>query len=91
MKIPKTLRVGGHTIKVDCSKTLSDRAGDWDPTKNLIRLSKDLTQSQREVTLFHELFHAFNSELDNLNLGHVMLEGLSQQLYQVLADNKLLK
>lgn len=91
MTIPKQLKIGGHIVTVDCTQEIPGADGDFSSEKNLIRISKELPQSQKESTLIHEIFHAINSELDGIVLGHIMMESLSQQLYQVLADNKLLK
>lgn len=57
-----------------------------DREKGLISIRKDLMDTQRESTLFHEIFHVLNSELD-----HVILDGLAEQLYQVLKDNRMLR
>ena len=84
MRIPKKLKIGGHQFKVivkefdDCGKTKR--------TTNEMWIASDLTQSQKESTLFHEILHALNNEL-----AHPLLDSLAEQLYQVLSDNKLLK
>lgn len=91
MKIPKTLKIGGHTVTVDCSKELENRSGEWLSDSNTIRICKTLPPSQQEATIIHEILHAINSEWDTTQVGHILLESISQQLYQVLADNKLLK
>jgi hypothetical protein len=91
MKIPKKLKIGGHMVTVDSTKNLRGVDGDWDSGKNLIRISADLAKSQKEVTLFHEVFHALNATMSEQQSGHNFLESFAQQVYQVLADNKLLK
>lgn len=92
MKIPKKLKVGGHIYKVILSSDLGENTdGDHDTETNKIRIRKTLPKSQKEVTFFHEVFHALNSEITNLSLGHVVLESLAQQMYQVLKDNNMLK
>jgi hypothetical protein len=91
MKIPKRLKVGGQVIEIESSKELPGVNGDFSAAKNLIRICKTLPQSQKEVTLFHELLHALNSEMSTTHVGHMLLESLSQQLYQVLKDNHLLR
>lgn len=88
MKIPERLKVGGHTIRVEVVPL--DDCGSFDPKTNTISISNSLCQSQREVTLIHEVLHALNQNMSEGTL-HVFLEGLSQQLYQVLSDNKLLR
>lgn len=91
MKIPPTLKIGGHTFKVDCSKKLPGDNGETDIGLCVIRICKTLTQSQKEATLIHEMFHAINPTLDNEHLGHALIDSLAEQLYQILSDNKLLK
>ena len=88
MKIPKSLKIGGQIVEVrlvsgdeldgDSGATLFD--------KNLIKVSKDIPQTQKEETLFHEIIHMINNELHE-----VEVEFLAHDLYQVLKDNKLLK
>ena len=89
MKIPNKLKIGGHTYKVFLKKEWEDSKdedGYCDVTKNEIVLKASMSQSCKEVTLLHEIFHALNSVLD-----HTVMDSLSEQLYQVLKDNKLLK
>lgn len=91
MKIPKKLKIGGHMVKVDCSKELPGRDGEWMQQKNLIKICKTLSQSQKEVTLIHEIFHAINSEWNNSPDRHALMDSLSGQLHQVFTDNKMFR
>ena len=90
MKIPKKLKIGGHIFKIDCSKELKDMDGECARDENTLRICKTLPQNQKEVTLIHEIFHALNASFDEGNY-HMILDSLSEQFYQVLVDNKLLK
>lgn len=63
-----------------------DKCGELDREKGVLYLADWLTPSQRESTFIHETLHAINNELD-----HVLLDSLAEQLYQFLADNKLLR
>ena len=90
MQIPSSLKIGGHRFKVDKSKVLQGDNGETDVGICVIRISKDLTQSQQEATLIHELFHAINPTLDNEHLGHALIDSLAEQIYQILKDNKLI-
>ena len=83
MKLPKQLKIGGHTVPVTLKADLS-ADGYYVHDSDTIELREELSPVMREQTLLHEIFHCLNSELD-----HVVLESLSQQLYQVLVDNKL--
>ena len=100
MKIPKTLKIGGHIYKIIFPyefKERYDRDADCDRDLNLIRISKTVGSDKRSessiiVTFIHEVLHA----IDFVS-GHKIfidnekaLEGISEGIYQVLVDNKLL-
>lgn len=92
MKIPKQLKVGGHTIKVTLDDGDKEECGSYDVFKNEITISPKLPKSQQEATLIHEIFHVLNTTFENgHNFSHALLDSLSEQFYQVLSDNKLLK
>ena len=54
-------------------------------------ISKDLPQTHKEATLIHEIFHVMNSTIGVSKVGHSLLDSLSEQFYQVLHDNKMLR
>lgn len=91
MEIPEKLKIGGHLFDIDQSEELDDINGDTDFRKNRIRIDSGLTQSQKESTLIHEIFHVLNCTLDDKDYGHALLDSLSEQFYQVLRDNNLIK
>ena len=84
MTIPKKLKIGAHTFKVRVVPL--DKCGELDRERMTISLDDRLHESQRGATLFHEIFHGINNELD-----HTILDSLAEQLYQVFSDNDLLK
>lgn len=89
MKIPKQLKIGGHLVTVFLDTTkfeTDDKCGHADANKNEIVIDSNLSQSQQESTLLHEILHFINAPLD-----HALLDSLAEQLYQVLKDNNLLK
>jgi hypothetical protein len=91
MTIPKKLKIGGHTYRIHIvtppALTTADAPeGIQSSEQGVIEINAERIQTHREQTLFHEIFHVLNSELD-----HVLLESLSQQLYQVLHDNRMLR
>jgi len=90
-KIPKTLKIGGHTIKVLIKKLESGNDGESNSHENTITLDARLPASQMEATLIHEAFHMMNATWSGSREGHMFLESLSQQTYQFLSDNKLWK
>ena len=89
MNIPKSLKIGGHTYKVEVTKDKNkiddDSVGCLDRKTGTIYISEDLIQSEREATLLHEILHTLNGELTE-----TFVEGLAQQLYQVLSDNQII-
>lgn len=90
MKIPKKLKIGGHQFTV---KEVKDYGamGSTETRKNLITICEDAPQTQKESTLLHEIFHCINTTFGSDMVSHSLLDSFSEQLYQVLKDNKLLK
>ncbi len=91
MRIPKSLKIGGHTYSVSIvkpSEVSDDKSacGATTYSRGVIELNANRMKSHIEQTLFHEVFHVLNSELH-----HALLDSLAQQIYQVLSDNKMLK
>ena len=92
MKIPNTLKIGGHEYTVKPITTqLRDISGEFgacDHNKHQILLDKALPQSRQECTLLHEIIEAIN-EQHELMLEHAKICTLEQALYQVFKDNKI--
>jgi hypothetical protein len=89
VKIPTSLKIGGHTYKVKIALDWRERAdadGMCDNSSNTLFIYEKLSQSAKETTLIHEVLHAMNS-----TMSHESLDSLAEQLYQVLADNRMLK
>lgn len=87
MIIPDKLKIGGHWIDIKYAEKLDDNAdGEFDSETATITLKASLSQSHKEATLFHEIFHGLNSVID-----HTLLDSLAEQFYQVLSDNHMLK
>jgi len=100
MKIPKQVKIGGHTYKVLYPyqfKERSDVFGTCNSARNEIRLTNldgngfKLPMDVIEQNFIHELLHAISIVYYNDNLEEKTVEVLSQGLYQVLSDNKMLK
>ena len=95
MKIPKTLKIGGHIYKIIIrNKRIKDadtRLGSVDVYANHIFINRDgiQAQSQQESTLLHEIIEAI-SELNKLKFAEEQICILETGLYQVLKDNKLI-
>ena len=89
MIFPKKLKIGPHDIKIVFAKDNNLGEGDCgksDKTKGEIIISHELIETEKIATLFHEIFHYLNGEL-----SETVVEPLSQQLTQVLLDNKMLR
>ena len=86
MKIPKTLKILAHTYKIEEVKSLIDEGNQTSQLENTILISKDLEQTAKEETLFHEILHAINCQLEEKDV-----EFLAQTIYAVLKENNLLK
>jgi len=89
MVIPKLLKIGAHTIKIvqkDHWEGSDEESGRFDNESLEIWIKSSLAPTVKEATLIHEILHAINSELN-----HTVLDSFSEQLYQVLHDNKMLK
>lgn len=85
MKIPKKLKIGAHIYNVKLVDEL-DKCGMLNRDKNILSISADMPQDQKEATLIHEILHGLNNELD-----HTLVDGLAEGLYQVFKDNDFLK
>ena len=91
MIIPKTLKIGGHTFEIDSSLPLLDMNGKTEFKEGKIYICSDIPQTQKESTLIHEVLHVINSTMSDSDTGHMLQDSISEQLYQVLKDNDLLK
>lgn len=92
MKIPSSVKIGGITYQVKIQNSWfesdeSDGETFWTQEQgNTIYIREDLSQEAKEVTFLHECLHAINGVMD-----HEFLDSLSEQFYQLLKDNNLLK
>ena len=91
MNIPDSIKVGGHTIKIELTDTARiNGKGEFSNYHNLIRLTKedDIPDSNLSECFLHEIFEVIKIK-NNLKIDHTHLTVLSECLYQVLKDNKL--
>ena len=94
MKIPKTIKIGGFNYQV----ILKDRykedgstdLGTHSVHQLKIWIDREMVQQQQEETLLHEIIEAINDHND-LKLEHNQISGISNNIYQVLKDNQLIK
>jgi len=85
MKIPDRIKIGGLWYDVELTENI-DCCGLLERPKCKIKIDKNMRHDVQELTLFHEVGHAINSELDD-----VQIDFIAQAFYQVLKDNNLLR
>ena len=88
MKIPNKLKIGGHIFEVRLTDDIDD-CGNTDVMGNVLRLNKKLPPDQQGATLLHEIMGACNTTMHDKQ--HELLDSLAEQMFQVLADNNMLR
>ena len=106
MKLPESIKVGGHTYKVEYPYNFEERYdiyGQWNDPKKIIYVSDvdgngvKRADSSIMVTFIHEILHAIDG-MAGLNLfsqgkddEREPAEVVSEIIYQILVDNGYLK
>jgi hypothetical protein len=97
MKIPNSINIMGHNVKVKQKKYIDSKTksqiGRAIYTENLILLSRhchdcNVDSQYMACTLIHEILHHLDDRL-TLGLKEVQVDRLAVGIYQVLKDNKL--
>ena len=90
MKIPKSLKVGGHKIAVEKVNTKDiESGGEYNYYYNLIRIRiDDCPESSISECFLHEIIECIKVR-NQLNIDHTHLTVLSEGLFQVIRDNEL--
>lgn len=84
MNIPKTFQLAGVSWTVEQVKGMED-LGLCERDKALIILRKDLPREQKELTFFHELFHAIKyTQGDGGPHDEKEIDSLAYMLHQFL-------
>jgi hypothetical protein len=99
MKIPTEIRIAGHNYKVffdDKYLAKEGLFGQCDFVSQKIRLAKHAYKKARsksdiERTFYHEIIHAIDGHYNSYALSEKVIDRLSNGLYQVLADNFIVK
>lgn len=86
MKIKSKYKIGGLWYKVRIRPLEDEKVGYLESCTQSISVEKAMTPAMQEFTLFHEIIHAINAEINEEDT-----EFLAQMLYQVLTDNDMLK
>lgn len=79
------IKIAGHHFTVDYVDGLAD-SGSTDTALNKILINKNLSKSNQESTVIHEIIEAINSIYD-LNLPHQTIQTLEAALYAIYKDN----
>ncbi len=85
MKIPKSIKLGGHTIPVKKVKhlvTLAEAYGTFSTGELLIRLDADMPPSHEAEVFWHECIEAIDF-LFELKLEHRTIQTLGVALHQI--------
>jgi len=102
MKIPKSIKIGGHTVTVKFPykfKETTTITAQCDVQCNEIRISgvdsggNEKAKSSISVDFIHEVLHRIDS-VSGHNIfsdNEPAMEGISEGIYQVLVDNGYLK
>jgi hypothetical protein len=88
MKFKDQYKIGAHYFNLQRvpACTIDGGVGDVAREDGVIRISTDLQKSHQEQTLFHEVLHMINNEMDEKEI-----EYLSQAIYLFLSENDMLK
>jgi len=95
MKIPKSIRIAGHDVRVRQVKSIQKNTflGEADHVTNTIYIAqnchnKKVAKDQIIDTLLHEILHHLDDKL-KIGLGEKKVTLLSAGLFQVLSDNNI--
>ena len=86
IKVPKTIKAGGHTYTILFSTELNDR-NEWGATNHrtqIIEINMTRPVSQVATSLIHEVLHCVNHVYYGSQLEVRGIEQFSEGLYQIL-------
>jgi hypothetical protein len=89
MNLPQKVKIGGiwYTICLVPHMQLEDNCtGKLLEMQTMIKLDESLSPDLMKATLIHEIVEAINAE-NEYKMPHRTIQGLSTQIYQVIADN----
>lgn len=84
--LPKSVKIGPHTIKIVYEKTKKDYIGIYIADDNLIALRKKMPLSKLKETLLHEIMHSFDENY-LMKLGEERVNNLALYIYQFIKEN----
>lgn len=90
MNIPKKIKIGGKTYKVDVTRHLdlgcANYSGEIDYCGLTIKIFPS-AQQRMEADLLHEMVHGIYDHLGYANHDEKKVDELAQALYMVIQDN----
>ena len=102
MILPKSIKIGGHTVKVICPYGFIERcdlSAQCDHELNQIRIDPfDISHVKKpDSTIMVHFIHEVLHRIDVVSGHHIFrdnepaIEGISEGIYQVLVDNRYLR
>lgn len=104
MKIPKSIKIGGHVWEIKYPYTFQERSDRWgqcdDAKKQVLVSDSDVNGAPRAkssvmITFIHEILHALDfftgQKIFDGESGEMKAAGLSEAIFQVLVDNQYIK
>ncbi len=92
MRIPRTLKVGGHKYKVMLNHKFTKKENLVGQARHMdleIRLQKNVNKKKLEEIFLHEVIHCVDNVWNSQKMNERMVDNISEGLYQVLTDNKI--
>ena len=90
-KIPKVIKIGGRLIPIirTISSDMDGRQGSYSPWTGKIKLANDsdASKEQEGISLIHEILEQLN-EAHEYKMLHPVIQGLAENLYQIIVDNE---
>ena len=89
MKIPESIKVGGHTYYIEYSRDLirdDGRLGQVTWQMMRIQLEENQSESSLAATFLHEVLHIVDKHYNAKRNEEADIDRLSEGLYQVLSD-----
>jgi hypothetical protein len=90
MRIPKTLKIGGHIYTVEVVDRLVsgiNYVGEIDYNNNKISISKNQDVNRQHQTFLHEVIHGIYNNLGYTDHDEKQVDELAHALYQLIVDN----
>lgn len=89
IKVPKEIKMGVHPYQIRFNRYLwmeEQLQGSVNRIKQIVEIEADLPQSQRNVTLLHEVIHIIN-DIYSLRIDDDAIDRLAQGWAEFLFDN----